>query len=63
MARLYRESMRKSRCKHCLPTYFPGKRDENKGRIGYSCELEEWDDMTVCRKGYCRYYSAEGGAE
>ena len=68
--RVYREAMQRSDCVHCLEAWFPNERDENKGRLGHMCELEEWDDLTVCQRGWCRYYrsardgrKAEGGAE
>ena len=32
--RVYREKMPRSKCVHCVEAWFPGERDENKGRIG-----------------------------
>lgn len=40
--RVYRETMPGTTdCVHCVKTWFPSKRDENKGRLGWSCELSD----------------------
>ena len=51
--------MRPSLCVHCVEAWFQDERDENKGRIGLMCELDEWNPAIGCRKGQCYYYRRE----
>ena len=58
--RVYRETMPGTTdCVHCVRTWFPSNRDENKGRLGWSCELDEYDERIGCKKGQCHYYRKE----
>ena len=46
--------MPKSKCRYCRPAVL--FLDDEKVAEGCVCLLEEWDEETSCRKGYCRYY-------
>jgi len=57
--RVYREAMQKSKCVHCVEAWFQNSNGDGKLRIIHMCDIDEWDDLTICRKGYCRYYSKQ----
>lgn len=44
----------KSKCRNCRPAVL--FLDDRRVASGFCCLLEEWDEETSCRKGYCRYY-------
>ena len=58
--RVYERPMAKSACVHCVKGFVPDRKDENKCRNVWVCELDEYDPVQGCGKGYCHYYRKEG---
>ena len=45
--------MNKSKCRYCERCVVSVKGGV---KYGFMCFLDEWDETTVCRKGYCQHY-------